>query len=338
MFVLLGISILLASLLTVNSLASLALAGAWRVADSFTSGWSAAVGARILFLLRIAPAALSMFLAVLFLTPAYLVHEPRATTEKVSLKLAALALISLVGIGLALFRGLAAWRATQRLTADWKAHGESVRIEAVAVRTYLIEHKFPVIAIVGVLRPKLFIARRVLKALAPDEVVAALAHESGHLATRDNLKRGLLRACRDALLIIPSGRSLDVAWAEASECAADEYAAREGRETALNLASALVKIARMIPGGARPAMPAGVFLIGEELAGNDEVSGIKIRVGRLMILAGGSSEPSNRQVSDSLLFWILSALLLSLVVIIINAPLVFSSVHSLIEHAVFMLR
>ena len=85
-------------------------------------------------------------------------------------------------------------------------------------------------------------------------------------------------------------------------------------------------------------MPAGVFLIGEELAGNDEVSGIKNRVGRLMVLAGGCSEPSNRQVSDRLLFWIFSGLLLSLVVIIINAPLVFSSIHSLIEHAVFMLR
>src|SRR6266850_6134130 len=333
MFVLLGISILLASLLTVNSLASLALAGAWRVADSFTSGWSAAVGARILFLLRIAPAALSMFLAVLFLTPAYLVHEPRATTEKVSLKLATLALISLVGIGLAVYRGLAAWRATQRLTADWKAHGEPVRIEAVGVRTYLIEHKFPVIAIVGVLRPKLFIARRVLKALAPDEVVAALAHESGHLATRDNFKRGLLRACRDALLIIPSGRSLDVAWAEASECAADEYAAREGRETALNLASALVKIARMIPGGARPTMPAGAFLLGDK-----DSAGVKGRVRRLVQLASSdNSLQGGNGLLKRILCWVSLASLTVLVAIVASAPMVLVTVHSLIERAVLFL-
>jgi hypothetical protein len=57
-----------------------------------------------------------------------------------------------------------------------------------------------------------------------------------------------------------------------------------------------------------------------------------------MALAGGCSQPSNQQVSANPLFWIVSGLLLSLVVVIINAPLVFSSVHSLIEHAVFMLR
>jgi len=334
MFVLLGISILLASLLTVNSLASLALAGIWRVADSFTSGWSAAVRARILFLLRIAPAALSMFLAVLFLTPAYLAYEPRATTEKVSLKLAALALISLVGIGLAVYRGLAAWRATQRLTADWKAHGEPVRIEGVGVRAYLIEHKFPIIAIVGVLRPKLFIARRVLESLTPDEVVAALAHESGHLATRDNLKRGLLRACRDALLIMPSGRSLDVAWAESSECAADEYAARAGRETALNLAAALVKIARMIPGGARPTMPAGAFLLGDK-----DAAGVKGRVRRLVQLAGSDKGLQSEKGSlKSMLWWTSAASFAVFLIVLASTPLVLLTVHSMIERAVLILK
>src|ERR1700682_1082695 len=284
MFLLLGISILLASLLMVNSLASLSMAGLWRIAARFTSDWSAEARARTVFHLRVGPAALSMLLAVLFLIPAYLVYEPRATHEKISLKLAALALISLVGIGLALFRGLAAWRATQRLTADWKAHGKPVQLDGIGVRAYLIDHSFPIIAIVGALRPNLFIARRVLESLTPDEIVAALAHESGHLATWDTLKRGVLRACRDVLLIVPSGRSLDTAWAEASECAADEYAARDGRERALDLASALVKIARMIPGGSRPTMPAGAFLLGD-----DDSSGVKWRVRRLGPLAGSGT-------------------------------------------------
>jgi hypothetical protein len=197
----------------------------------------------------------------------------------------------------------------------------------------LIEHKFPIIAIVGVLRPKLFIARRVLESLTPDEVVAALAHESGHLATRDNFKRGLLRACRDALLIIPSGRSLDVAWAEASECAADEYAAREGRETALNLASALVKIARMIPGGARPTMPAGAFLLGDK----DE-SGVKGRVRRLVQLASSdNSLQGGNGLLKRILCWASLASLTVLVAIVASAPMVLVTVHSLIERAVLFL-
>jgi Zn-dependent protease with chaperone function len=334
MFLLLGIAILLASLLTVNSLASLALASAWRVVEGFSIGWSAEARAGILFLLRIAPAALSMFLVVLFLTPAYLVYEPRATPETVSLKLAALAVISLVGIGLAVFRGLAAWRATRRLTADWKARGKPVRIDGVCVSAYLIEHTFPIIAIVGALRPRLFIARRVLAALTPDEIVAALAHESGHLAKRDNLKRGLLRACRDSLLIIPCGRSLDSAWAEASECAADEYAAREGRERALDLASALVKIARMVPGGARPTMPAGAFLLGDESS-----TGVKWRVRRLVQLASSETRPQLQQgLFKSILFWASAASFVVLITVVANTPLVLLTVHSLIERAVLFLE
>jgi len=45
----------------------------------------------------------------------------------------------------------------------------------------------------------------VLNLLTVEEIAAAVAHENSHLAAHDNLKRGLQRACRDSLLIIPSG-------------------------------------------------------------------------------------------------------------------------------------
>lgn len=339
MFELLGLSLLLATLLTFNSCASVATAGLWRLLGRNTRRYTAMTRARLLFALRIVPALLAIIVVMFLLVPAYLAYEPRHTDESVSLKLGLLAFFSAVGLSLAIARSIAAWRATARLTADWLRHGEPINLPGISIATFRIEHAFPVIAIVGVVRPRLFIASHVLELLTPEEIAAAVAHENSHLAARDNLKRGLLRACRDTLLIIPSGRSLDRSWAEAAEEAADESAAHRERGIALDLASALVKIARKVPSGARPTMPAGVFLIGEELAGDEEVSGIKIRVGRLMALASGCSQPSNQQVSANLLFWIMSGLLLSLVaIIIINAPLIFSSVHSLIEHAVFMLR
>jgi hypothetical protein len=174
----------------------------------------------------------------------------------------------------------------------------------------------------------------VLAALTPDEIVAALAHESGHLATRDNLKRGLLRACRDSLLIIPCGRSLDSAWSEASECAADEYAAREGRERALDLASALVKIARMVPSGARPTMPAGAFLLGDESS-----TGVKWRVRRLVQLASSETRPQLQQgLFKSMLFWISAASFVVFITVVASTPLVLLTVHSLIERAVLFLE
>ena len=208
-----------------------------------------------------------------------------------------------------------------------------MQLDGIGVRAYLIDHSFPIIAIVGALRPNLFIARRVLESLTPDEIVAALAHESGHLATWDTLKRGVLRACRDVLLIVPSGRSLDTAWAEASECAADEYAARDGRERALDLASALVKIARMIPGGSRPTMPAGAFLLGD-----DDSSGVKWRVRRLVQLAGSETKPHLEPgLFRSILFWVSAASFVLLLAVVASTPLVLLTVHSLIERVVFFL-
>ena len=338
MFELLGVSLLLAALLTFNSCASVVTAGLWRLLGQKTLRYSAMARARILFALRVVPALLAIMVVIFLLVPSYLAYEPRQTNEGVSFKLGLLAFLSAVGLSLALGRGVAAWRATARLTADWLRHAERITLDGITIETYSIEHSFPVIAIVGILRPRLFVASQVLRLLTAEEIAAAVAHENSHLAARDNLKRGVLRACRDALLIIPSGRSLDRSWSEAAEEAADESAARRGRGLALDLASALVKIARNVPSGARPTMPAGVFLIGEERAGDEEVSGIKIRVRRLMALAGGCSQPSIQQVSPRLLFCLFSGLLLSFVVIIANAPLIFSSVHSLIEQAVFMLR
>src|SRR5262249_21742559 len=147
----------------------------------------------------------------------------------------------------------------------------------------------PVIAIVGAIRPKLFIADHLFQSLTTEEMAAAIAHEIGHLAARDNLKRVALRVCRDALTIFPSGARLDRAWAEASEAAADEYAARGGRAVTLDLASTLIKIARLVPQGVKPAMPAGASLI------INDAEGIAQRVRRLAQMAAlDNHSPSGR--------------------------------------------
>ncbi|MEP6706349.1 MAG: hypothetical protein ABJC05_02450 [Pyrinomonadaceae bacterium] len=329
MFVLLGIATLLAALLTFNSGAAISLAALWRVGGRFTRSWSAATQAKVLFALRSVPAALAILLVSLFLLPAYLAYEPRTTTESVSFKLALLALISSIGIGLALFRGFAAWRATRRLTKNWLAHGEPISLKGIDVAAYFVEHPFPIIAIVGVFRPRLFIARRVLDALTDGEIVAAAAHERGHLIARDNLKRGLLRACRDALLIIPCGRSLDLAWAEAAETAADEYAAQAGRAVPLDLAAALVKIARMIPEGARPTMPAGAFLV-------DDYGGVMERVRRLVRLTEVRL-PERKDARTKLSSWAFASLLIMGLATLATNARVLMAAHSAIERIIYLL-
>ena len=334
MFELLGISLLLAGLLTFNSVASLVTAGAWRLCRRFTTHWSAQARARLIFFLRTLPALLAILFVGFLFVPAYLAFEPRHTSEEISLKLGLLAVLSAMAIGFTLVRSIAAWRATQRLSADWLRKAEPIVIEGVNITTYRIDHAFPVIAIIGVLRPRLFIAQQVLSILSADEIAAAIAHENGHIDERDNLKRGVMRACRDALLIIPTGRWLDRDWAEAAEEAADEYAAQRGYGVALDLASALVKIARNIPKGARPTMPAGVFLMGD-----DETNGIKGRVRRLVELAQAGLQPQARRRSlGNSLIW--GAITFSLIVAasFFHIQSILITVHGLIEQAVQFLR
>jgi peptidase M48-like protein len=333
MFELLGLSLLLAALLTFNSAASLIIAGLWRLAGGSTDNWSAASRARLLFFLRTLPALIAFLFAAFLLVPSYLAYEPRHTAESVSLKLGVLALLSATGIGVSIYRAFATQRATRNLTSDWLRQGKPVKIAGINVESYEIQHQFPLIGIVGFLRPRLFIASQVLEVLTPEEISAAIAHENGHLAARDNLKRGVLQACRDALLIIPSGRSLDKAWSEASEEAADENAACQGHGVALDLASALVKIARIIPLGARPTMPAGVFLLGEE-----ESKGILSRVRRLIALAAAERRTaSGSNFMTSLFVWVPAGLIVAGFVLAAASPQMLSQVHHLIEHVVFEL-
>ncbi len=332
MFELLGLSLLLAALLTFNSVATFAIAGLWRLLGRTTANWTAAARARLLFSLRILPPVLAFLTVSLLLVPSYLAYEPRHAAETVSFKLGLLAIFSATGIAVSVYRGIGTHRATANLTSDWLRQGEPIKIPGIDIRSYEIHHAFPLIGIVGFLRPRLFVASQVLQVLTPEEISAAVAHENGHLTARDNLKRGLLQACRDALLIIPCGRLLDRSWSEASEEAADENAARQGNGVALDLASALVKIARIIPVGGRPTMPAGVFLLGD-----DETKGIKSRVRRLIALATTERQGSRYDVLTSLFVWGPATMLLVGFISAATNPHLLTRVHHLIEHAVFVL-
>src|SRR5215475_8098332 len=263
MFELLGICLALAALLTLNALAATLASALWGALGRRLEGRPAAARARLIFALRVFPPFIAAVGVGALLLPAYIAHEPRRAVEPVGLKLGVLAVVSAAGLLLALWRGVAAWIATRSLVKDWLRLAEPVSFDQIRIPAYRLRHQFPVVAIVGVIRPKLFIADHLYQSLTRQEFAAAIAHESGHLAARDNLKRALLRACRDALSIIPSGARLDRAWAEASEAAADEHAARGGGNVALDLASTLVKIARLVPEGVNPAMPAGALLIGD---------------------------------------------------------------------------
>ena len=335
MYTFLGITLVLALLLTINATATMAAAGLGRVGKRLPWRCSARTRAEILFVMRIGPPVIAIVAIAAFMIPSYLIYEPHKTEEFVSWKLGTLAALSAVGVALAFLRGVRSWLATRSLLKEWTAKSTPIQLDAVAIPTFMLRHSFPIIAVVGALRPRLFIADQVFESLTQEELAAAIAHEYGHLAAHDNFKRSVMRISRAALLLIPCGRSLDRAWSEASESAADEHAAQRSSLVALNLASALVRIAKMIPKGQQQIMPASVSAF---LAGNDDTPRVKVRVRRLVELAGAdprllaSSAPLVRFMP-----WMVLTVLVVVSVTIESRPQVLAAVHGLVEHVVRLL-
>lgn len=331
MYALLCICLTLSALLALNALAS-ALAGiVWRALAPRVRGWDAGTRASLLFALRLTPPVSAAALAFALIVPAYLLHEPLDSGERVGVKLFILACLSAAGVLLAAWRIARTWIATRRLTRDWMSHAEPFEVEGATVPTFRIRHSFPVIAVIGVLRPRLFVASQVFGVLTPEELAAALAHERGHVEEHDNLKRALLQAGEDALLHAPLGRSLRRAWQSESEMAADEFAAAAGPAAALDLASAIVKISKLVPRGARPTLPAGAHLLGD---GDD---GTSRRVRNLLRLAAEGSRAGLHTRSP------LAAAAFCFGIFAIGAyvlmhPEIFRATHVAIEHVVENLR
>ncbi len=189
MYELLGICLVLASLLTINAIASTVAAACSPLLRRVLQGRSARTRAEVLFALRFGPTALAFFSVTLFLVPSYLGYEPYKTSEIVSKKLAALAVLSAIGVTLALWRALSSWRATRALLREWLSGAVQIELRGTSIPTFRISNSFPIIAVVGIFRPQLFIAARVLETLSEEELKAAIAHEGGHLAGHDNFTR-----------------------------------------------------------------------------------------------------------------------------------------------------
>ena len=334
MYTLLGITLVLALLLTINATATMLAAGVARLVRPLLRKYSARTAAEILFVMRIGPPVIAIVSIGAFMIPSYLIYEPHATEEVVSWKLGLLATLSAIGVGLAISRGLRSWLATRSLLRNWLSSSTPIELDGIAIPTYVFQHSFPIIAVVGAFRPRLFIADHVFGSLSEEELAAAIAHEYGHLAAHDNFKRAVMRVSRAALLLIPCGRLLDRAWSEASDSAADEYAAQQSSFVALNLASALVRIARMIPKGHKPVIPAAV----SAFLGGDDSPGVKVRVKRLVELA--ATDPRLLVSNASLVRfvpWFVLTLIVVVGVTIESRPQVLAAVHHFVEHVVVVL-
>lgn len=243
----LGASLALAAFLVVDVIASLVSIVIWRAARADLDRLSARTRAGGLFLLRIFPPTAAAIVVFGVLLPAFCRFEPLETSEMVGETLAGLAAVSGAVILAGLRRGWQASRATRRVLRDWLQQARPLALPDVPIRAYAIQSEFPVVSLVGVMRPRLFVSERVLHACTAEELSVMVRHECGHLAAADNLKRLALRICPNVLALTSFRRDLEGHWHEACEEAADDYAAGASAPSALALANALLRVARMAP-------------------------------------------------------------------------------------------
>lgn len=205
-------------------------------------GSAPASRATVLFCLRMLPGAAALVVAFGVALPVFYIFEPRDSGETLARTLVVAASVGLALLARGAWRGATALAATARLRHDWLRRGRPLGGFDTPLPVFAIDESFPTVAVVGVLNPALFIAERVVSECTPDEVHAMVRHECAHVSVHDNLKRLLIRVCPDFL---PA--RIDRAWANAAEEAADAAAAAERPGCALDLAGALIRVARLAP-------------------------------------------------------------------------------------------
>jgi beta-lactamase regulating signal transducer with metallopeptidase domain len=235
--------------------------------------------ARRYLLIRAFPGAASLLFVGAFYIPVLCRYEPGSADEQMSLPMCVLAAAAVSIVVAAIVRGLRSILATRRLSKSWESAARPLELKEFPIPAFVIETPFPVVAIVGIGRQRLYVAYKVLANCSAEEFEAILSHERAHIRHRDNLFRLILRCFPDLLAFTPTANWLERGWAQASEEAADDEAVAAGNNLAL--ASALCKVARL----ARGNLPVAAMA----LHGDGDVAH---RLGRLV-------RPETRAISAS---------------------------------------
>ena len=240
-----GVTLALAWFLIVNVVTSIGAAAAaswWPPRERPSRFW---------FLLRLSPAILSAIFVVALFLPSYWRYEPPDTAEGFDVTLTGFALFATALIGWTCMRGAAAWLRARRRAAEWMRAARPFGIHG-GVRAFEVDADVPVMALVGIFRPRLIVTAPLIAALSRDEMEAGIAHEIAHHSAWDNLKRLLIRVSPDLLGATPAARAMERQWAAAAEQAADSRAGGGDPTVRCALASALVKVARLMPSSDAP--------------------------------------------------------------------------------------
>jgi Zn-dependent protease with chaperone function len=277
----------LAWFLLVSTTASgaVAIVVGWAIARP--AGRLARAGASAWLALRLLPTLAGLLFVAAVFSPAFGRFEPREAAEAPGIGLVSLAATSAALIGWASVTALAGLSRTAAHARGWLARSNDLSCTGAAMSVHAVRDLPPTVSLVGLWRPRLFVSSDIAAALTPDELDAVVAHERQHRCAWDNLKRLVVLAAPDVLRFLGAGAALESRWLSAAEMEADRRAVGGDPAKGVSLASALVKVARLMPVAELPAAPVCEFHNGGLLG---------VRIGRLI-------EPGCSAPRHSTLIW-----------------------------------
>ena len=288
--------------------------GAMRIGESMRPR----SGARFLLALRLLPVTLAAFVVAGLCVPSYLWLETNEATERVGLVCCAMALLGVLVCASSLTRSARALLLSVRQARRCKREGRSER-EGDSLPVTVMNSDLPVLALAGLIRPRVIVSRGVLQTLSREELKAALEHEHAHRKSQDNLKRLVLFLAPEIFPFSWTFTRLNQYWARLIEWAADDEATAGDSQRSLSLAAALVHMARM---GAAPATSP----LTSSFLGNDRE--LSARVDRLLGLAPIRGNVPRRARAG---LGISAALAMMVAIAAMIRPATFLSVHHLLE-------
>jgi Peptidase family M48 len=233
-----------ATFFVVHGLTWLALQSLTRVALRKASTIPTRSAARLLFALRMTPLATASLIVFGCCVPSYVWLEPDAANERAGVAFLLSAMLGGIVWIVPLMRGAKSlWRTRRYLQAC--SRNRTDRTVGCDRNVVVINDHRVVMAVAGIVRPRIVVSRAVINALTQEEREAAFRHEAAHRVALDNLKKFLFLIAPDVLPFVSGQLKLERGWAHYAEWAADDAAVDGNTARALSLAAALVRVAKM---------------------------------------------------------------------------------------------
>jgi hypothetical protein len=280
--------------------------------------------ARWFLSLRLLPFSLSLLVLATLCVPSYLRYEQNTGSEDMGLFCIGAALLGLGLVVTSAVRGALALAQVYRISR--MCHGtEHLRTRRMVDAEICVTDEgmgAPLMALVGVFRPRVLVSRRLLQALTAPQLEAALRHERAHQISQDNLKRllmAVLPGIAPGTIRFKGGLAgIEAQWERFAELAADDYAAGGRADRSIALAETLVKVARLGNCGAPMRLASSLSAADRQLA---------YRVERLMSVPCGVPLRNSRGT----LAWRYLLLLSGMMGLLVMLPKIFYPLYPLLE-------